>query len=56
MAVYENGKALPGTERKPTPKDVKARRREARALWKANAKPRNQEGVSGIYGRRPMDG
>ncbi len=40
MAVYENGKALPGTERKPRPKAAVARLRKARASWKAAAATR----------------
>lgn len=34
MAVYENRKALPGTERKPRPKKAVERVRLGRALWR----------------------
>lgn len=33
MAVYENGKALPGTERKPRPKGAVLKVRKVRAAW-----------------------
>lgn len=40
MAVYENGKALPGTVRKPRSKAAVTRLRKARAAWKAVAATR----------------
>lgn len=33
MAVYENGKALPGTERRPRPKAAVLKVRKVRASW-----------------------
>lgn len=54
MTIYDQYKPVPGTERKKTSEYTKRRRRENRAAWKRNAKKPNQ-GVSGIYGKRPRN-
>lgn len=51
MAVYKDGKPVPGTERKPTRPAVVRRRREHRRKWKAN-RSYNENGYSTIYGWR----
>lgn len=52
MTVTQDGKAIQGTVRKRTREEIKARRRLARALWKANAKGPNAQGYDAIYGFR----
>jgi hypothetical protein len=51
MAVYVNGKAVLGTERRSSSREKKDRVRVNRFLWKANGR---KEGHSGIDGA-PMD-
>jgi hypothetical protein len=47
MAVYVEGKALEGTVRKPTPREVVLKRRENRRLWKLNAAKGRKSSIDG---------
>ena len=53
MAVFENGKVLPGTERGRASEKTVLRRRASRRAWKLKAKAKPGDGkYCSIYGWR----